>query len=78
MGFGLSFKQDRCWKITIGDKDYFLREYNDEITGYDDELHVIAPDIIHYGGNAYYATGKFAEQNGWLVTEVPRENHPHP
>lgn len=68
----LSLEHDRKWKITVGGKDYFLSEYNDEITGYDMELHVIAPDIICYGGNAYYATGMFAQRQGWLVEQVPR------
>lgn len=70
--FGLSFPQDRQWQIKVGSRTFLLREYNDEITGYDAELHALAPDVIHYGGNAYYATGKFAQQNGWEVTQLPR------
>lgn len=70
--FGLSFPQDRCWKITVQGRDYFLRDYNDEITGYSDGLRDLAPDVIHYGGNAYYATGKFAQQQGWAVDRCPR------
>jgi hypothetical protein len=68
--FGLSFSKDRKWLIGVNGKWYELRDYNDEITGYDKELHKLAPDIIHYGGNAYYATGKFAEKMGWQVMEI--------
>ena len=71
--WGLSFEQDRKWKITIDGRAYFLRDYNDEITGYDDELRAIAPDVIYYGGNAYYVTGKYARERGWLVESVGRE-----
>lgn len=67
--FELSFPQDRCWKITALRSDYFLREYNDEITGYSDGLRNLAPDVIHYGGNAYYVIGKFAQQQGWDVEQ---------
>lgn len=70
--WGLSHSNDRKWKITVGEQVYYLTEYNDEITGYDDALHSLAPDIIHYSGNAYYATGKFAQQRGWIVEEMPR------
>lgn len=71
--FDLALKQDRIWKITINAREFILSEYNDEITGYDDELHNLAPDIIHYGGNAYYVTGTFANQRGWIVEEMPRQ-----
>jgi hypothetical protein len=70
--FGLSFPHDRCWKITAQGRDYFLREYNDEITGFSDGLRDLAPDVIQYSGNAYYVTGKFAQQQGWIVEQCPR------
>jgi hypothetical protein len=75
--FALAFDQDRQWKITVGGKDYRLSEYNDEITGFDDDLHDLAPDVIHYGGNAYYVTGRFAESKGWCVEQLPRGTKLH-
>lgn len=68
--WALSLEHDRKWKITIDGREYFLHEYNDEITGFDDELQAIVPDVIHYGGNAYYAIGKYAQEHGWLVSRI--------
>ena len=68
---GFPWEQDRLWEIDAGvGAHLYLSEYNDEITGYSSELHEAYPDVIHYGGNAYYVTGKHAEKYGWIVREI--------
>lgn len=67
---GYSGPEDRLWIIGTADFEAALTDYNWEITGYDKRLHQLFPDIIRYSGNAYYVTGAFASQNGWVVTRV--------
>lgn len=71
---GFPDSHDRRWLIEIGGTKYPFTDYNWEITGFDPRLHVIAPDIFEYGGNAYYITGSYAEKYGYKIEEIHRGN----
>lgn len=65
----------RTWILTSpdGQHRYRMREYNQEITGVDEELHAIDPGLFCYGGSAYYIITQWAPRNGWGVEELPQE-----
>lgn len=67
---GFSFDQDRLWLIHTSNFVAGITEYNDELTGFDPRLHELAPEIIRYGGNAYYILGAFAQAKGWRVEPI--------
>lgn len=67
---GLPHSNDRLWSITTTSGKYQLSDYNDEITGYDKELQELAPNDIHYGGNAYYILFTLAPKKGWKVDRI--------
>jgi hypothetical protein len=66
---GFSFDQDRLWIIHTPGFIGAITDYNDEITGFTQNLHELDLQIIHYGGNAYYVTGRYAQEKGWRVEE---------
>lgn len=72
---------DRLWIITTPEFEAALTEYNDEITGVDQRLWGLDPKVFHYGGNAYYATGRYARDKGYTVQKIedrriPQERRP--
>lgn len=67
---GVSEDNDRLWLVHTPDDAYAITEYNWELTGFDPKLGQLDPKIFHYGGNAYYITGTYAEQKGWRVEVV--------
>jgi hypothetical protein len=72
---GVSYPQDRLWEIKTPSGTFYLTDYNDEITGYTQELRDLEPDQIYYSGNAYYVTGKLAEKLGWTVNRINDRDH---
>lgn len=67
---GCSQSNDRLWILHRDGHEYPITEYNYEITGVDPALHALYPNDVHYGGNAYWVTGAFAERNGFMVEGV--------
>ena len=66
---GFSFDNDRLWILHTPSGSFAITEYNDELVGYDPRLADIDPKIFRYGGNAYYITGRYAQEQGWRVEE---------
>ena len=65
---GFSDHHDRLWIIKTPDFEAAITDYNWELTGYDRRLHDLDPEVFHYGGNAYYITGAYAQSLGWTAT----------
>lgn len=72
--WGLSFTHERRWRLSKGDFSAEISDYNWEITGFDAVLNERHPDDIHYGGNAYWVVGAFADREGYTVKKLPRHN----
>ena len=70
---GWADSHDRAWWIHTPNFKAKITDYNWELTGYDPRLSEIDPEIFHYGGNAYYITGSYAESKGWTVERIPRK-----
>ena len=66
---GFSMDNDRLWVLHTPEGAFAITEYNDELTGFDPRLGEMDSKIFHYGGNAYYITGAYAEAKGWRVEE---------
>ena len=66
---GYTDDHDRLWILHTPEGAFAITEYNDELTGFDPKLAKIDPKIFHYGGNAYYITGRYAQEHGWRVEE---------
>lgn len=62
---------DRTWVITLPNGARgVMADYNWEITGVSKELREFDPSIFHYGGNAYYVTGVYADKMGLQIKHV--------
>jgi len=67
---GLPLNEDRRFRITGPFGEAEIAEYNDELTGYTDNLReVLGEAVVHYGGNAYYILNE-ARRMGFSVEEV--------
>lgn len=67
---GVPMSNDRRWQIQTPEFAAELTDYNWEITGVDERLHALDPKVFRYGGNAYYATGRYAFEHGYAVYEI--------
>jgi hypothetical protein len=67
---GVSFSNDRLWRITGPNFVVGLTEYNDEITGFAPLLRSLFKNgAVCYSGNAYYVLNE-CRRRGWKVEEV--------
>lgn len=70
---GWADANDRRFKIVTPWFEGVITEYNDELTGFDQRLANLDPDVFRYGGNAYYITGSYARSKGYVVEEIERK-----
>lgn len=68
---GFPLRYDRRFKISGPFGEGEIAEFNDELTGFTENLiSVFAPGIVIYGKNAYFIINE-ARRRGFLVESLP-------
>lgn len=68
--FGVSFDQDRHWKISGPDFEATMTDYNWEVTGWSKEL----IGVVKYTDNAYWFVFTECPRRGWKAAVMPRQD----